>query len=367
MPGVGTVVAMDRSRTGSVTSDVGSRLTGTLLPIALFGVRRLRGRKSPFQMTLSLTNRCNFRCEYCKIPLEQREELNPTEWCDVIDELNAGGMGRVSLMGGEPLLYKGIGRIIRHLRSRGIYATMNTNGWLVPSLIDEIAPLDLVCVTLDGPSDVHDAQRHPGSYERAIRAIEMLRERGVQVVTMTVVTPRGTATVDHVLSTAREMGFRAYFQLVHHADFHVGGPVAAGLSDDGVQAFSDHLAHRKAAGWPVGNSDSILRLQRRQRYLGTCADCYAGTYFGYVFSDGTVSHCLFTVDQVQRGNGRKRGFLNAFLNLPEPQGPGCSCVPSHEVNQVLDFNLAVLRDAVGLTLRTGHRGDARAAWEGAAG
>ncbi len=42
-----------------------------LRPVLKLGARRLLGRRSPFQMSFSLTNRCNFRCEYC----DSRENL----------------------------------------------------------------------------------------------------------------------------------------------------------------------------------------------------------------------------------------------------------------------------------------------------
>src|SRR5437763_953776 len=121
------------------------------LPVLQLAARRLVRRKSPFQMTLSLANRCNFRCVYCEIPLQERDEMTTAEWCAAIDELRDGGMGRASIIGGEPLLRKDVGEIVRHLKRRGVHASMNTNGWLVPERIEEIAELDLVCVTLDGP------------------------------------------------------------------------------------------------------------------------------------------------------------------------------------------------------------------------
>ena len=152
-----------------------SRAARHALPIVKLGMRRLLHEKSPFQMTLSLTNRCNFRCTYCEIPLQQIDEMSTAEWLAAIDELRAGGMGRASIMGGEPLLRKDVGEIVRHLKRRGVHASLNTNGWLVAERIDDIGPLDLVCVTLDGPEEIHDRQRHPGSYARVIRAIEVLR------------------------------------------------------------------------------------------------------------------------------------------------------------------------------------------------
>ncbi len=321
------------------------------LPVVQLGMRRLRERKSPFQMTLSLTNRCNFRCEYCHIPLQERDEMTTQEWFSAIDEFTDGGMGRVSLMGGEPLLRKDAGEIIRYLRARGIHASMNTNGWLIPARIEDVALLDLVCITLDGPEHIHDKQRHRGSYARVIEAIELLKQRGVPLVTMTVVTPSGADNVDHVLEIASKYDFQAFFQIEHQAEFDVALPVAPRLSDSRVTALADLLLARKAEGKPVGNARTILELQRQQRYLGTCDDCWAGHYYGYVFSDGTVASCLFTQQQVTRGNGRKSGFLRAFHELSAPTGPGCSCVPTHEVNHILDFDPSVLFSALDIALR----------------
>src|SRR5215472_11248031 len=108
----------DVSATGNAARPWGS-LRQALPPVLKLGWRRLTGRKSPFQMTLSLTNRCNFRCEYCHIPLQERDEMTTAEWIGAIDELASGGMGRASVMGGEPLLRKDCGAIIRHLKRRG--------------------------------------------------------------------------------------------------------------------------------------------------------------------------------------------------------------------------------------------------------
>src|SRR5579872_2398332 len=115
-----------------------ARLGRQSLPIVQLGARRLAGRPSPFQMTLSLTNRCNFRCEYCHIPLQHRAEMTTAQWCAAIDELRAGGMGRVSLIGGEPLLRPDAGDIIRHLARLGVHTAMNTNGWFLRDRIEDV-------------------------------------------------------------------------------------------------------------------------------------------------------------------------------------------------------------------------------------
>ena len=316
------------------------------LPLVKLLGRRIRRQKSPYQVTFSLTNRCNFRCAYCHIPLQERAEMTTAEWRSAIDEFADAGMGRASFMGGEPLLRHDLPELVAHVKSRGVHASMNTNGWLVPHHIDVVSTLDLVCITLDGPPSVHDAQRHPGSYARVMEALEMLRSRGTKTVTMTVLTETSIDTVDHVLEVARRFDTQAFFQLEHAADMDVGLPIAPRIAREQVATLTERLAARKREGWPVGNSFAILDAQRERRHLGGCDTCHAGTYFAYVFSDGTVSHCLFTQGQVPADNGRKLGFMRAFTELSAPVGPGCSCVPSHEVNRMLDFDPRVLRNAV---------------------
>lgn len=303
-------------------------------------------------MTLSLTNRCNFRCTYCDIPLQHSDEMDTAGWIKAIDELQAGGMGRASIIGGEPLLRKDVGDIVRHLKRRGVHASLNTNGWLITERLDDVAELDLVCVTLDGPEAVHDRQRNPGSHARVLRAIETLRRRDIAVVTMTVVTPAGIDHVEHVLDVARAHGIRAYFQLEHDKQMDVRQPISPELSDARVATLARHLRDLKQRGLPVGNSYPALQRQEAERYLLNCAQCYAGSYFGYVFSDGTVSHCIFTRSQAEPAGGRKRGYVRAFEELEAPKGPGCSCVPSYEVNRLLDLDVRVLFGALEATLQS---------------
>jgi len=327
------------------------RAAQQLRPVLQLGVRRLLGRKSPFQMTFSLTNRCNFLCKYCRIPTQHLDEMTTPEWIEVIDEFRAAGMGRASLIGGEPLVREDAGEIIRHLNAVGVHSAMNTNGWSVAERIEDVSRLDLVCITLDGPEEIHDRQRRKGSYRRVLDGIERLRRRNRPVVTMTVVTRKGADNIRHVLEVAKEMGTRAYFQLVHNENVDVNAPIAPDITAERVEELMDELKSLKAQGWPVGNSFSILAQQRRDRYIGTCEDCHAGRYYGYVFSDGTVAPCLLTQHQVPPRNGKQRGYLRAFHEMQAPVGPGCSCSATHEVNLILDFDVGALFEALNVTLR----------------
>lgn len=333
---------------------------GSVLSLGRFAVARAIGQRIPFQMTLSVTNRCNFRCDYCNIPLQQRDEMTTTEWFRAIDELMDGGMSRVSLIGGEPMLRKDIGDIIRYLKAKGAHVSMNSNGWYTEARLDDMKDLDLVCLTLDGPEHVHDAQREKGSYQRVVKSIDLLTGAGVKVVTMSVITPKSIGTLEHVLEIAKAKGITSFFQIEHDAEFDVYRPVGANFTQTDLVELARRLRRLKNEGWPVGNSHRIIDLQEKdgQRLGGSCAHCFAGQYFGYVFSDGSVAPCLATQWQMPREEGRKRGFLKAFQDMPAPQGPGCACVPLHEVNQMLSLDLRVLWNAVELTF-TQHNTDIR--------
>ena len=240
------------------------------------------------------------------------------------------------------------------LKDLDVHVAMNTNGWFIEDRIDEVAQLDLACITLDGSPELNDAQRHKGSYDRAIGAIRALRGRGIPVVTMTVITPKGANHVDHVLEVAKREGTLAFFQLEHDADCDVHLPIAPRMTDDSIANVARKLLALKSAGAPVGNSRSILEAQLRdgRRIGGDCTSCFAGRYYGYVLSDGTVAPCLLAQWQQERGNGRQFGFVRAFHDMAPPEGPGCGCVPIHEVNRALSFDVSVLRDAFDLVLRS---------------
>lgn len=188
---------------------------------------------------------------------------------------------------------------------------MNTNGWLVPRRMTDLMKLDLVCVTLDGPPEVHDLQRHRGSQARALSAIELLRSQGMNVVTMTVLTARGVATVDYVLERARELGVRSFFQLVHDAEGDPDKAIGAGISDAGISEIAEHLLRRKAEGWPVGPSRTYLRGLAGVRRLDRCSDCYASRYYASITPTGDVIACPLTFREKSFNGARSGSFARS--------------------------------------------------------
>lgn len=107
-------------------------------------------------LRISLTDNCNLRCSYC-MP-EEEYDFTPASRLMQVDEIVeiakvfvAGGVNKIRLTGGEPLVRKDAGEIIERLSGLGVKLTMTTNATRVHLFIDAMkaAGMKKVNVSLD--------------------------------------------------------------------------------------------------------------------------------------------------------------------------------------------------------------------------
>lgn len=107
-------------------------------------------------LRVSVTDACNFCCEYCK-PSETKSDEGQLmtldelfRICRISSEL---GIHAIKITGGEPLLRPGIVKFIKNLKDLpGIDSvTMTTNGFLLKDKVKELkeAKIDCITVSLD--------------------------------------------------------------------------------------------------------------------------------------------------------------------------------------------------------------------------
>ncbi|MBV5347089.1 radical SAM protein, partial [bacterium] len=109
-------------------------------------------------LRISLTDRCNLRCVYC-MPGEgvqwqpRADQLSAEEIVRVVETAAAGGVSRVRLTGGEPLVHPQIVEIMHGIASiKGIEeVSLTTNAILLESLAQPLADAGLkrVNISLD--------------------------------------------------------------------------------------------------------------------------------------------------------------------------------------------------------------------------
>jgi hopanoid biosynthesis associated radical SAM protein HpnH len=145
--------------------------------------QKLSGRKRyPLVLMLEPLFRCNLACAGCgKIdypdPILNRR-LSAQECLDAVDEC---GAPMVAIPGGEPLIHKEIGEIVRGLVARKKFVSLCTNALLLEKKLDlfEPSPYLFFSVHLDGLKDHHDkAVSQKGVFDRAVSAIKAAKARG---------------------------------------------------------------------------------------------------------------------------------------------------------------------------------------------
>ena len=112
------------------------------------------GRKVSY-LRLSITDRCNLRCLYCRPPsdwtfLPHEQILSFEEMFELVDVANVAGVEKVRLTGGEPFARKGfipfVGRL--HAKYPALDLRITTNGTLLAGRIDEIREAGISCLNI---------------------------------------------------------------------------------------------------------------------------------------------------------------------------------------------------------------------------
>jgi MoaA/NifB/PqqE/SkfB family radical SAM enzyme len=313
----------------------------------LGGVLRghLLGHRVPLAMTLALTYRCNLRCRYCRIWEEASpaDELTTAQVLGAIDELTAAGMCRLGLTGGEPLLRDDLQLIIAHARRRRLFVTVFTNGLLVERRLATLEGVDAVLLSVDGPKELHDAQRGDGSHAAVLRALEVLREARIPVWTNTVLTRHNLGVVDYILELVGRYDARAAFQPVFQHSYSVdAGEIAALRADDADWlAVVDQLLERKRAGAPLLSSRRFFELLRQPPRR-----CLAGQRYGAISPTGRVAPCPVLLQSPALPDGRALGFVEGFRRCADSLScTGCPCIATVESDLLFSLDPQAIGNA----------------------
>lgn len=154
-------------------------------------------RRMP-QLTLELSERCNFRCRYCCYTydderLSSRANMSwetATKAIDIFRTHSTDADERcISFWGGEPLIrFRFLKRLVEYAKATGVTEPLRfqftTNASLITADIAAFLKEHDVglLVSLDGPQNVHDQQRvgadGRGTFDQVLRGLRHLRDAG---------------------------------------------------------------------------------------------------------------------------------------------------------------------------------------------
>ena len=265
----------------------------------------------PRAISLSLTGSCNLNCMHCRIG--SRRETNPRlldsfGFARVIKDLASVRRDfTVILSGGEPLLFHGLGGLVRAISYAGVRPVLTTNGLL----LDEARVLELasaglreVVVSIDGFRVIHDTlRRKKGAFKGAMSAIDRVRSLAPGM-TITVLAVISAFNLDQIVAFAQWLGQdpridRITFQFVaqpmpdqlddywfRKSDLWPSDPEEAG------RVLDELISLREAPGSKITNP--VMQLAAAKRYFSNPLQSVQGTCrkgFKYLSLDATGHVC----------------------------------------------------------------------------
>ncbi len=177
-------------------------------------------RPVPYYFSLEITTRCQASCAHCCVeasPKDKRPELTTEELKSLI--LGARSIGCCFLIfnGGEPLLRPDLPELVRFAADNGFQTRLNTNGLLLRR--ERVAALKKAglrqcAVSLDSADPkTHDRMRGvPGTQNKVLEGLRLLRAARLDSVVLTFVTKRSTvADLRATIALARRAGARSVY------------------------------------------------------------------------------------------------------------------------------------------------------------
>jgi heme d1 biosynthesis radical SAM protein NirJ len=312
-------------------------------------------RKPPGPVVIwNLIRRCNLNCIHCyslSADVDFPNELSTDEVFRVMDDLKAFRVPVLILSGGEPLLRPDIFEISARAKAMRFYVGLSSNGALIDEPIaDRIAAIgyDYVGVSLDGIGAVHDRfRRQEGAFDKSLRGMRLLRERGIKVGLRFTVTERNVESLPAMLDLMETEEIDKFY-LSHLVYAGRGNRYRADdarhrttreVMDLVIERCRRHVAQGRETEFVTGNNDAdgvyFLRWVERHRperatHIREKLEAWGGNSSGVNVANidnlGNVHPDTFWW-HYSLGNVRERPFGAIWQDVSDPMMAGLKAKP----------------------------------------
>jgi radical SAM protein with 4Fe4S-binding SPASM domain len=312
-------------------------------------VSRTVERRRPLNVHFDLTYRCNEKCVHCYLDHEDHGEMTTAEVCGVLDQLAAAGSLFLTFSGGEIFLRKDLFAILEHARGLHFDLSLKTNALLITQA--RAARLRLLGVRrvqisiYSDDASVHDTiTLVPGSFERTLAAIPLLKEQGIAVKIVCPLMRQNLRTYRGVMALSERLGVPYAFDMTitPMIDGNLGILQHRVAGTELLPVLRDSALQKRQPepGAACSSSDPILGIVTSS---GTGSNAYedvpcsAGHNSCYVSPYGDVYPCVQL--PLQAGNLRRQRFDDIWLKSKELERvraaresalPVCSVCPIRE-------------------------------------
>ena len=281
------------------------------------------------QIFWECTLRCNLNCLHCGSDCRKDDmprDMPFEDFSKVLDEV-AAEKDPTKIMivttGGEPLMRHDIVACGREITRRGFAWGMVTNGMLLDkSKLQELidAGLKSISISLDGLQSEHNWMRgNEQSFQRAVRAIEALKESSLTWDVITCVNTRNFYTLGSFLGFLRLLGVKKWRIFTVFPMGRASGNQELQLSSSQFRQLMEFIKH-------VRYKKRIALSYSCEGYLGPYEMivrdfpffCGAGINIASVRYDGAITGCLSIRSNHDQGNIYTDNFMEVWNNRFEP-------------------------------------------------
>jgi AdoMet-dependent heme synthase len=319
---------------------------------------KITHNRVPVKVALQITTRCSMRCSYCYVNYKTYQQLkdpNTEEVFKIIDELYLQGTRWLWFLGGEPMMRSDFGQIIDYAHGKGMFCDMNSNGILInKDNIKVVKKLDGVCISLDGDNISNEYYRGKGNYEKALKAIKLLRKHKIPVRIHSILTKKTQSTLDQVVKMAKEfdVSFNYCEVLKEKRDNDHS------LSEkESKEFYQKYISYKKKGApimqslramnllqkWPKKESDIIYRNESRKYSKDDYLKCLSGDLTCFADLDGKLYSCPRTWNDGL--NYHEVGFKKAWNYLAKRKCISCKCIGSYQLHLFLGLDIKSLAHA----------------------
>ncbi|MHB1464085.1 MAG: radical SAM protein [Thermoleophilia bacterium] len=176
--------------------------------------------------SIDLTSRCNLNCIHCYVKSNPREpELTLPELDRLLDEIAVAGCLWLLMTGGEPLLRPDFAEVYLLAKKKGFLINLFTNAVLVTErtagLLAEWRPFAIEVTLYGATKETYEqVTRTPGSFERCMNGIKLIRENGLPLRFKTMLLNVNRDELNQMMALAESLGceFRYDSNIHGHLD-----------------------------------------------------------------------------------------------------------------------------------------------------
>ena len=278
----------------------------------------------PLNGTIEVTRRCPLVCGHCynNLPMAdaqaQSHELSYDEHCRLLDELADAGCLWILYTGGEIFARRDFLDIYTYAKKKGFLITLFTNGTLITERIAdylvEWRPFAIEITLYGRTQQTYERLTGiPGSYEKCLRGIRLLKERGLPLSLKTVAVSINRHELRDMQTFADELGVAFKFDSMINPRVDCSqSPLALRLTPEECVAL-DLEDPRRSDEW-VRFADHVRRTLDETPPPDTVYQCGGGVNAFAIDPYGRLSICVLSeAHKVDVRSGRFREGWEGFL------------------------------------------------------